>query len=203
MQKLFQVYMMMKICDKNCKKIKCNIKKIKPFEKDEKGKSKEKPLSGEELDDKNLNKLYGAYSKLNPNEDKDKRTIEICDKRESIMGIILTMWTRNSRRRRAKFIKGGKLIGKFIKICYDRNGIEGYDKNGIKLDGTYKIEETGVEPFFAYNENWKKKDWIFVESKDELDFPAFNKKGNKLNRNAKRLLIVLLWLMPMIKIELN
>ena len=34
--------------------------------------------------------------------------------------------------------KGGKLTGRFIKICSDRKGIEGYDKNGYILDGVYK-----------------------------------------------------------------
>ena len=64
-----------------------------------------KSLSGEELDDdKNWNKLYGTYSKLNPNEDKDKKPIENFDKKgNQLWGLFLKcepeIW------RRAKLIR--------------------------------------------------------------------------------------------------
>ena len=42
--------------------------------------------------------------------------------------------------------------------------------------GTYKKEETGVEPIVAYNKNGKKLDRIFADRKDGPAFLYLTKK---------------------------
>ena len=75
--------------------------------------------------------------------------------------------------------KLGKLSGKFN---YDKKGIEGYDKDGNRLDKlgvVYKKEETGVE-IVGYNQNRDKLDDIFAEYEEDSLYPIFDKKGNIL-----------------------
>ena len=56
----------------------------------------------------------------------------------------------------------------FPQFLVKKKYFKGYDKNGNKLDGTYKKKETGVKQVIAYNEIWKKIEGIFAESKDEI-----------------------------------
>ena len=185
-------------CDKGPEKNNGGGRKLgKPNVFDKNGKKKagrykktdSKPPSIE-LFDKNRKKLDGTYKQIVADKpvdvfDKNGKKLDGTFRKVGFEISGVDVYEKN----------GDKLSDPYLNVvsCIPQTVL--YDKNNNKLNGIYKKEgpldkkeEPGVEPIIAYNQLGNQLDGLYGEDgTEEIKYPVFDKKGNKLKTKIKKL----------------